>query len=85
MKRQHIWTNEEKEYLKQITPGHHYKEIKELMNEKFDYEFSLSQIQSAIKRYEFKTGFTGQFEKGFMPKNKGVKGVIHEGCKKTWF
>lgn len=26
----HIWSAEEKEYLKQITPGHHYKEIQGL-------------------------------------------------------
>lgn len=81
----HVWSDDEKEYLKQITPGHHYKEIQELMNEKFEYEFSISQIKGAIGRYKLNTGFNGQFKKGNVPANKGVKGVIYEGCKKTWF
>lgn len=81
----HIWTNEEKEYLKEITPGHHYKEIQELMNKKFNSDFTLNQVKNAINRYKLNTGFTGQFKKGDVPVNKGVKGVIYEGCKKTWF
>ena len=35
-----MWSKEEKEYLKEITPGHHYAEIVELMNKKFDREFT---------------------------------------------
>ena len=35
------WSDEEKEYLKEITPGHHYAEIVELMNKKFDREFTV--------------------------------------------
>jgi hypothetical protein len=81
----HIWSPEEKEYLKQITPGHHYKEIQELMNKKINLEFTMDQIKGAIGRYKLNTGFTGQFNKGHAPANKGVKGVVHEGCKKTWF
>lgn len=81
----HVWSTEEKEYLKKITPGHHHKEIKNLMNKKFDFDFTLDQIKNAINRYKLNTGFTGQFEKGSIPVNKGVKGVIYEGCKKTWF
>lgn len=81
----HIWSTDEKEYLKKITPGHHYKEIAELMSKKFDMEFTVSQIKNAIGRYKLNTGFNGQFQKGNIPYNKGVKGVIHEGCKKTWF
>lgn len=81
----HIWSDDEKEYLKKITPGHHYKEIAELMSNKFEMEFTVSQIKNAIGRYKLNTGFNGQFKKGNVPANKGVKGVIYEGCKKTWF
>lgn len=80
-----IWSTEEKEYLKQITPGHHYKEIAEFMNSKFNMEFSLDQIKNAINRYKLNTGFNGQFKKGQTSHNKGVKGKIYEGSKKTWF
>lgn len=49
-KPQHMWSKEEIEYLTQITPGRYRKEILKLMNEKFEYQFSLTQIAAAIKR-----------------------------------
>ena len=72
----HIWSEEEKEYLTKITPGRHYKEIQELMNTKFEYQFNLKQIKNAIKRYKLNTGFNGRFEKGHIPTSKGTKGVM---------
>ena len=74
MKNVHIWSDEEKTYLEQITAGRHYKEIQKLMIEKFEYAFSLSQIKGAIGRYKLNTGFNGQFKKGSIPTNKGTKG-----------
>lgn len=81
----HVWTPEEKKYLAEITPGKHHKEIRELINSKFKLNLTIGQISGAIKRYDLRTGFTGRFEKGSIPVNKGVKGVIYEGCKSTWF
>lgn len=81
----HIWNEEEKEYLKQVTPGHHYSEIQELINKKFNLDLTWEQIKGAIGRYKLSTGLTGNFPKGHIPHNKGVKGVIYEGSKKTWF
>lgn len=81
----HIWTDEEKEYLKKVTPGHHYNEIQSLVNEKFNQAFTINQIKAAIGRYKLKTGFTGQFVKDSIPFNKGKKGVCAKGCEKTWF
>ena len=71
----HIWTEEEKQYLADITPGRHYKDIHEMMIKKFDYQFTFDQVIGAIKRYKFKTGFTGRYEKGNVPYNKGTKGL----------
>lgn len=71
----HIWTEEEKEYLKQITPGHYHKEIQKMMNEKFNLELTLGQIKGAVKRYKLNTGITGHFKKGHTPFNKGTKGL----------
>ena len=82
-KPQHRWTDEEKEYLASIVKGKTYKELLELMNEKFDYEFSSQQIESALRRYNLKTGNTGQFKKYQEPWNKGLKGYI--GANKTSF
>jgi len=73
---QHIWSDEEKKYLSQITPGRHYREIHEMMNDKFEYQFTYSQVITAIKRYNLKTGFSGKFEKGHIPANKGTKGIM---------
>ena len=82
-KPQHRWTDEEKEYLASIVKGKTYKELLELMNEKFEYEFSSQQIESALRRYNLKTGNTGQFKKYQEPWNKGLKGYI--GANKTSF
>ena len=46
----HIWSNEEKEYLAEITPGHHYTEIQELMKNKFKLEFTMNQIWSLLSK-----------------------------------
>ena len=79
----HRWSDEEKEYLKEITPGRHHKEITDLMNEKFEYKFEVKQIKNAIKRYGYNTGFNGQFKKGHKTWNKGTKGLT--GPNKTSF
>ena len=82
-KPQHRWTDEEKEYLASIVKGKTYKELLALMNEKFDYEFSSQQIESALRRYNLKTGNTGHFKKYQEPWTKGLKGYM--GANKTSF
>ena len=72
----HRWTKEEKEYISEITPGRHYKEILEMMNDKFEYQFTYEQVKSAIIRFNLKTGFNGRFEKGHVPAIKGTKGMM---------
>ena len=72
----HRWTKEEKEYLSEITPGRHYREILEMMNDKFEYQFTYEQVKSAIIRFNLKTGFNGRFEKGHVPAIKGTKGIM---------
>ena len=79
------WSDEEKEYLKKITPGHHYIEIANMMNKKFNREFTVDTIKNAIGRYKLNTGFNGRFKKGNVPHNKGKKGLYYKGCEKTWF
>lgn len=71
----HKWTKEEKEYLAAITPGRTRKEILELMNEKFDYQFTLSQVIGMIKNNKLNNGLTGRFQRGHNPWNKGTKGL----------
>ncbi|ACD22469.1 HNH endonuclease [Clostridium botulinum] len=81
----HIWNDEEKEYLKKITSGHHYAEIQKMINKKFDLNLTINQIKGAISRYKLNTGFTGHLPKGNIPHNKGMKGIYAKGSEKTWF
>ena len=82
-RKQHKWTNEEKEYLASIVKGSTYKEITEKMNDKFEYDFSEGQIKGAMARYKLATGTGGYFKKGSTPWNKGFKGYM--GANKTSF
>ena len=74
-RKQHKWTDEEKEYLALIVKGSTYKEITEKMNDKFEYDFSEGQIKGAMARYKLATGTGGYFKKGSTPWNKGTKGL----------
>ena len=80
---QHKWNEKEKEYLKNIVKGLTYKETTVLMYEKFEYQFTESQIKGALNRYKLQTGLNGNFKKGSTPWNKGLKGYI--GANKTSF
>lgn len=80
------YTYEEREFLKDYTPGHSYKEIKEAFNSRFP-EITLSQIIGFIKNNGLNTGRTGRFEKGHISPNKGKKMPkdVYEKCKGTMF
>lgn len=72
---QHIWSDEEKQYLAEITPGRGYKEIQSMMSCKFGFDYTHHQIKGAITRNKLNTGRTGRFEKGHATWNKGTKGL----------
>ena len=72
---QHIWSDEEKQYLAEITPGRGHKEIQSMMSCKFGFDYTRDQIKGAITRNKLNTGRTGRFEKGRATWNKGTKGL----------
>lgn len=74
-KKFHWWTNEEKEYLNEIKNNYH-KEIAELMTEKFNREYTTTQIGAALQRYGLSTGICNKFKKGSIPWNKDKKGYM---------
>lgn len=82
-KKQHKWTDEEKEYLASIVKGSSYKEITKLMNEKFNHQLSEEQIKGVMGRNKLTTGTSGHFKKGSIPWNRGLKGYM--GANKTSF
>lgn len=71
----HIWSEEEKQHLAEITPGRGYKEIQSMMSCKFGFDYTRHQIKGAITRNKLNTGRTGRFEKGRATWNKGTKGL----------
>ena len=71
----HIWSDEEKQHLAEITPGRGYKEIQSMMSCKFGFDYTHHQIKGAITRNKLNTGRTGRFEKGHARWNKGTKGL----------
>ena len=82
-RKQHKWTDEEKEYLALIVKGSTYKEITKKMNDKFEYNFSEEQVKGMMYRNKLTTGTGGYFKKGSTPWNKGLKGYM--GANKTSF
>lgn len=75
MRELHKWSKEEKKYLAEIVTGRYLKEVTELMNKKFEYQFTEMQVRAAIKRYGLKMGVQTQWQKGHVPYNKGTRGV----------
>ena len=55
MKTTYKWGPEEKKYLSEICKGRSYKEIIELMSQKFSYEFSKGQIEGTMQNSTFDT------------------------------
>lgn len=85
MTKQHKFTDAEKDFMREYTPGHSYKEIQAAFVERFGWGITLGQVSSFVKRYNLSTGRTGRFEKGHTPPNKGMKGFHPQGSEKGWF
>lgn len=81
----HKYTNEEREYMKEIAYGKHIYEITKLFNERFNLKLKDSQIKAYMKRFKIKTGFTGRFNEDRSKAKVWEKGEYPKGCEKTWF
>lgn len=80
------YTDEMREWLRNYIPGHHHKEIAEAFTEKFQIEMTTVRVNAFAKRHGIKTGFTGRFEEGHVPINKGIKMQhVHENMRRTQF
>lgn len=64
-----VYTQEQLEYLKEITPGRTHKEITNMFNEKFKDNRTKDSIKSVLHEKGIKTGSRGWFEEGTVPKN----------------
>ena len=72
-------TNEQIEYLKTIVKGRNVKEIAELLNNKFNTQFSKSHIAYIKNKYNIRSGPIATFEKGHTPLR--YKPIGHERIK----
>ena len=79
------YSEEQHKFLRKYIPGHSYKEIAEAFNKRFNGDMTSLRVKSYIGNHKLNTGRTGQFEKGNIPHNKGMKGVCPKGCEKTWY
>ena len=83
--------SEEIEYLKEIVESRTCKEIAELVNKKFNTNYSEKDIYNAKRRYKLKSGVDCTFKKGNIAHNKGKKWDEYmpkssqENSKKTQF
>ncbi|MCF0163170.1 MAG: HNH endonuclease [Fusobacterium necrophorum] len=70
----HSWTDEEKEYIKDICFYNTRKEIQEALYNKFNIKFTIEQIKGVMQRNNLKIGEEG-LKKTRIPWNKGTKGI----------
>lgn len=61
------------------------RELAEAFNARFGTDRKLSAIHQFCKRYEYNTNRNGQFVKGNVPFNAGMKGVCAAGCEVSHF
>jgi hypothetical protein len=81
----HVYSEEEKQFLIDNTFGRSCREVAELFNAKFGLQLSTSSIIGSIKRYGLKTGRDCRYSKGHESPNKGKKGLYFPGSEKGWF
>lgn len=82
------YTNEQRLFFLEYTPGHSHKEIADEFNSRWpDYSITVGMVKSNITRWNLNTGRTGQYEKGNVPVNKGkkVSAEVYEKCAATMF
>lgn len=66
------WSNEQLDYLREITPGTPFKEVTRLLNERFKINRSYKSVQAKAEALGLKNGIDGKFQKNNTPFNKGV-------------
>lgn len=67
------YTEEERKWLNEFIPGHHYHQIAAEFLEVFGHEITITQINAYCKNNQVKTGFDGRFQPGQVSHNKGKK------------
>ena len=69
----HVYTEEEKQFLKEFIPGHMRKEIQEAFNNRFGCDISVGAVKAYMAHHKIRNGIVKVFPKGHTPANKGKK------------
>lgn len=81
-----LFSEEELDFFLDNYKGRYSKELTELLNEKFDKNYTVEQIKAFRGNHGLNSGLTGCFKKGMVPHNKGKKKEEYmsaENVKKT--
>lgn len=83
----HNWTDEEKEYIRGYVSSHTWKETTEEFNQRFECNLTVEAVKAAGDRYGIRTGRTGKYSKGHVPRNKGkeMSQDVYIKCAPTMF
>lgn len=73
------------EFVAENVKGRTSEELTEMVNERFNSDFTLQQIRSYKKRHRLTSGLNFEFKPGHVPWIKGKKGLIFPGSEKGWF
>jgi hypothetical protein len=80
-----LYPEKVKDFIKQNHVGVGPKDMKILLNKKFETNYTFGQIKSYYKNNKINSGLDGQFKTGDTPVNKGTKGLYNVGGNKTSF
>ena len=85
----HKFTEEQIKFIREIAPGRYAVEITEMVNNRFNLELKVSQIETCKRNHKIRSGIDSRLQKGMIPANKGKKGYMspeqYEKCKATMF
>lgn len=68
-----LLTPEQHQFLENNVKGMGNQELTNLINDKFETDFTRQQIKTYKKNHNLSSGLTGHFPKGHVPINKGIK------------
>lgn len=75
----HVFTPEQRDFIRDNALGKGNAELTGLFNERFDLDLPVQKIKTFKHNHKISSGLTGQFEKGHVPANKGKKGINQGG------
>lgn len=74
-----IFSREQEQFIRDRYFGIDNQELTDLLNERFNTQFTRGQVKAWKNRNKLDSGLNGYFEPGHVPINKGTKGMFNVG------